>query len=683
MDRRRTDQAKEVEIPDIGQIIKILYKRKFFLLLTVLVPLFITGMYLKSKPDIYRATTSIKIDAQNFNMSEFQDVLSSVKFDKLTVPTQIEVIQSKALLRKTISAIGIALNDNGQLIINPAKRKPLGLSGLSQDSVDYEVIKQFNENLHVEQQSSSRIIEIYFDSQAPELAAKIVNTHAEHYRQSIITTKQEQARKLKDWISGQIVSLKEQNLTTSRAVQKFKSDNGMVKGLTSEDLIYEQISNVAKQLNPLATRELDLQARVELLQQGQASAIKEVIDSDLIQSLKSRESIATQHLQSLRADYGNNHPEVISAQHEVSQINADINREISNIRRSIQNELTTAVKQKELLNAKLQDLQHKADTFQENMITLESLQLEEAASRKLLDNFLARSEEINSQVNLERQDVSILSHADVPGEPMGSRKTVILLAVAMLSGLLALSIIFLLEIIDRGIDNRDDVKKILKLKLLGTLPKENAPLKRILSKNRSAYVEEIKRIYIHLSAMNEAQSILFTSARIGEGKSMTAISLAYYLHAIGKKVVLVDANTLTPQISSITGVRKAPGFYELLAGTHTLDETISTSETGVSILPAGEQNPFSSDLLVAGRFKEQIQKMKESYDFVIIDCACALEASDAEVLAALTDQTVIVTAWAKTPKKDLIKVSELMRTMSPTTPSIILNKIPLKDLKVN
>lgn len=686
MDRRKTDRRRNadssMEIPDLTQILDVLYRHIFLLLIIVFIPTALGFLYLRQLPDQFVAKAAILLEEQNLNMDDFQDILTGMKFDDLTLPTQIEVISSPTLVRETIATLNLRAAD----LMAP----PMPILLFSDDGKetekdkrknDYNVLKIFLENLRVSQLGTSRVIEISYNSYSAEDAAKIANTHAKHYVFSKIRAKKEQAEKINLWVSEQIVLLKDESIKKSRAVQKFKSDNGMIQGLNSEDLIYQQISDIARQLSPIETRELDLRARVTLLQQGKANAITEVIESQLIQSLKSRASQTAQSLQSVRSRFGDNHPEVVSGTKELSQIRGDIAREISNIRRSIENELETITRQKGLLKEKLDDLQTRADSLQEKQITLQSLQLEESASRKLLDNFLERSEEIKSQIDFTRPDVRIISMADVPGEPRGSKKAIILMGIIFMSGIFALGIVFLLEIRDDGIQRKEDVKRILNIKLLGTLPKERLPLTRVLDKTRALYAEEIKRIYIHLFTIEKAQTVLFTSARVGEGKSLTATALAYYLHSIGKKTLLIDANTLTPNIAMFSSIESAPGFYELLSGTHELHDVVAMNDLGVSVLPAGSDNNLSSDLLLAGAFNTALEELKTIYDCIIIDSACALNTSDAELLSAMVDETVIVAAWGKTKKKTIAKACEVIRQSTKNTPHIILNHVPKSELE--
>ncbi len=669
MDRRATDRRKEqdnnIYIPDIFEIWDMFYKHKKMVLITILLPTLLCFVFLKSSAKTYRATSSVILENENLNLSDFHDILQTTKFDNLTVPTQIEVITSISMVKNTIASLQKSEKDT--------KNFDKYFKDLS--------IKDFLKNLHVNQQGTSRVINISYDSKNPEVAAKIANTHTKVYVYSLIEAKKSHAKKINDWVSQQIENLKTESVEKSQAVQKFKSDNGMIKGLNSEDLIYQQISDIAKQLSPIETKELDLKARVELVRNGKDDSIREVITSDLIQRLKTRSSETAQKLQSLRTDFGKNHPEVIATQRELSQINYDMNREISNIRKSIENELETTSSQKRFLNEKLEELQNKADTLQEKQIELQSLEISEAASRKQLDNFFVRSEEIKSQIDFARADVNIVSEAEIPIEPKSSKKVLVIAAVLILSSVFAIMMVIFTEIIASGISRKDDVQRLLNIKLLGTLPKEYSPLSRVLSKQRSQYIEQIKRIYIQISADKNIKTILFTAAKNNEGKTLTAVAMAYYLGSIGKKIIIIDANTIKPKISLLTNTNNEPGFYELLSKEATLNDVISDNENSISVIPAGAQATYSSDYLLSGAFTPYLEELKTAFDYIIIDTASANETSDAELLAQLCDHTIIVCTWAKTPKKMLKGVCDKIKTLSGNKTSLILNKTPTSEIE--
>lgn len=681
-DRQEASVSAQIDIPDIVDILHIFYRRKFLFIVLVFFPVTLGLLYLKNAPETYRATASVIFEPQDLKLEDFQDILSGMKFDDMTVPTQISMIASPELVRQTIADLGLYENEKGDLTISPYSSKNAAPPpGRNENGDNYAVLRNFLDNMNASQQGSSRVVEISFTAKNPAMAAKIANTHTKQYVYSHVRAQKEQALRLNEWLSGQIIGLKQESLDKSRAVQKYRAENGMILGRNSQELVYQQISDVAAQLTPVETRELDLLARNDLLKKGNAHALSEVVGSKLIQDLKASASTAGQKLRALQSQYGNNHPDVLAAQKEFDQINSDIAREIDNIKTSIQNELATVSRQKELLNQKLEELKHKADLLQEKQITLEALQLEESASQNLLNNFLARSEEIKSQIDFARPDVRIVALAAPPDKPVAPNKPLLAVVILFLSSAFALAVIFLLEMRDSGVDDTHDARKLLELRLLGTLPQEKTPILKVLNKDRCPYLEEIKRLYAHLSKQGNIKTVLFCSAHEKEGKSTVAMSLAYYINNLGKKVVVIDADSLAPSVAGITLTQNKPGLYELLKGTHKLEAVTAREKNGLSIIAAGAKSAQISDLLFAGRFASHLEAIEKKFDYVIIDCASVLSVSDAEILSALVDQVIMVAAWSKTSQKDLKAAAGILRQAAKNIPGMVLNKIDPKDLQ--
>ena len=120
----------------------------------------------------------------------------------------------------------------------------------------------------------------------------------------------------------------------------------------------------------------------------------------------------------------------------------------------------------------------------------------------------------------------------------------------------------------------------------------------------------------------------------GVGKTTTSINLSASLALLGKKVLLVD---LDPQCNATTGIGLNKGqiensIYNVLNNTANIENTIvKTKYKNLSILPANinlagidiELNTMESGSK-SEILKKHIDKVKDEYDFVIIDCPPAL-----------------------------------------------------------
>jgi len=344
----------------------------------------------------------------------------------------------------------------------------------------------------------------------------------------------------------------------------------------------------------------------------------------------------------------------------------------------VENQLA-AVKQREaLLSDRLDDLKTEAAQLEDKGVDLQSLLLEEAASEKLLDSFLARFGEIKAQIELPKNNARIMSLSDVPIEPVGPRRKLLAMAAAVASGIVSAIIVLLHDLFAGKINNREYILNILKLRVIASLPRVKDPSLEFYNNRNSVYLREIRRMYLHLGKPNHPQALLVTSSEPGEGKSSVAVALATYLHGIGKRVIILDTDSL-----NATTIEAVPDYPPKPAATsqnmvEALKATppIRTNEqTGVSVMSFHEYANISTDMLFSDHFPNVLNNLKDQYDFIIVDASPVERSSDAEVLASQVDHVIIVTEWAKTAKRKLRQTVEAIRTFTSSYPKIVLNKV--------
>lgn len=137
-----------------------------------------------------------------------------------------------------------------------------------------------------------------------------------------------------------------------------------------------------------------------------------------------------------------------------------------------------------------------------------------------------------------------------------------------------------------------------------------------------------------------------TSAIRGEGKSTTAVNLAYTLAQAGKRVLLIDADLRLPTVHTKLGVRGTPGLSNLLAGmVQSKDALVVSSyfkEDNWYILPAGDIPPNPSELLGSNRMRLLLESYSKAFNYILIDLPPVNVVTDAMAIASMIDGMMVV-----------------------------------------
>jgi len=173
------------------------------------------------------------------------------------------------------------------------------------------------------------------------------------------------------------------------------------------------------------------------------------------------------------------------------------------------------------------------------------------------------------------------------------------------------------------------------------------------------------RILKESSKKDFLNTIMVTSSDMGEGKSMIATNLAVALsNELDYTVLLVDADLRNPSINRYFGIKQEYGLNDYLAGKVNLhDILIKTGIGKLSILPAGNPQANTTELLSSDKMKMLVQELKLRYmdRYIIFDSSPLLVTADALHLGSYMDGIIFVIQEGRTSQKSAIQSLSLMK----------------------
>lgn len=260
--------------------------------------------------------------------------------------------------------------------------------------------------------------------------------------------------------------------------------------------------------------------------------------------------------------------------------------------------------------------------------------------------------------------------------------------IAPLAGVvLAILMIFGIELFDNTIKTDEDVKEYLKSSVLGEVPKERNMIKKITAETLKeidpVLLESFRTLRTNIefiTSCNNIKAVAVTSARPGEGKTMTASLLASVMAQAGKKTILIDCDLRNPNVHKLFRIVNQSGLTNYLSGKITLSGAISKGNIdNLYIMTSGIKPPNPVELMDSSSMRSLIKMLRNDYDLIILDTPPVGLVTDAQVLTQFTDTSLFVVSSGKTVKEEAIKAKEAIRQVGGNIMGILLNNAKLSS----
>jgi polysaccharide biosynthesis transport protein len=519
------------------------------------------------------------------------------------------------------------------------------------DKPSTAVVNEFMTRLRVDVQEHSNVIQVSFTSSRPVTAALVPDTLIELYLDQRVSEQNKALVRESERLELDVLpTLREKLRASEVALADYRQKSGLV-GDPNQTVLSQQLSETKAQLAIAHAHTEEAAVRLSQAQPGVSD------ESPTLQVLREQEVELQGQLAALRSSLGENNPKTQAVAAQLKGLRDGLKREGAGVVGRLKADLAAAQATEAALSKRVTEFTHEFAQVNGGDPRLQNLIGEVDADRKTYEEYLARSNELHSNLGHAQPDASFVSHADVPLKPT-LPATLMAMVGAMIGAGAGMVLAAMLDTLLGGLRNKEQVEESLGIKCLGLVPKLSRWSRGrrpppLLKPQNIAFQQAIRNVELKLLSFNDrnnSQVVLVTAALPAEGKTWFAVSLAESFAADGFSVVLVDCDLYRPTVHRMFDGERGPGLSDYFAGGVALDEIVHhDSASGIAYISAGTDLLKEGQRITSDRLYPLIDRLREKYAFIILDSAPILAVPETMLLAQIAQKAILVVKWGSTP----------------------------------
>ncbi|KJC56849.1 lipopolysaccharide biosynthesis protein [Bradyrhizobium sp. LTSPM299] len=671
-----TSEAGDLDLHALG---KALGRKRSWIIVPTVLALTLSLVAVNLVTPRYKSEARILIDGRenSFLRPNGEQNQERTALDAEAVTSQVQLLLSRDLAREIIKKNKLAERPEFDPVLqgfSPLKSL-LALFGIGRDpfslTPEERVLDAYYERFSAYAVDKSRVMVIEFQSQDPDLAARVANSIADGYLVLQQSARQEQAKSASTWLSGEIDSLRKKVSDSESRADDFRSKSSLFVGTNNTTLSNQQMGELNTQLNNARAQKADTETKArlirEMIQGNKPIEASEVLNSELIRRLSEQRVTLRAQLAEQSSTLLDNHPRIKELKAQLADLDRQLREEASKVSRSLDNDARVAGGRVEALSTSLDQVKKQATSSNGQDVQLRALEREAKAQRDLLESYLAKYREATARENIDGAptDGRIISRATVSNTPAYPKKLPIVLITTLAALLLSSGIIITGELlrvstpaavarafapVAATVRRREPVMETIvedqpepepELVLAPELaPEPELPLEPPLSSERIAAperaisepppsraasageIDDVATRLVEAGAAAHKVTILGTAS--GESVTLTALTLARLI-ARQAKVVLVDLVASSPTMLAASVDPASPGLAELMQGEATFAQIITKDrQSRVQLVSAGRPG-FDRTQLQSPRLTLAIDALLRVYDHVLLDAGSAVD----------------------------------------------------------
>jgi succinoglycan biosynthesis transport protein ExoP len=665
-------------------LLVVLWRNRWVMLICLLLAIDGGIAYLQNVTPLYTSTAKLYLDYAGIRLSSLYDPVGRPQTDKY-LSTQVEIIKSRPVL-------------------GPVEEK-LAPRALRTFAGAESPIACLQKNLLVEIGKKDEVISVSLTSPYPAEVAEIVRLVVDSYQAYRTEHGQQDSHKMLETLQTDLRRADEDLKAKQNELTAFRRDR-MPLALGSD-----QGNGVTQRYLDLQTQYLQAQVHtadadgfrkavrnrarnpIELrqyMQQRDNSGVFAATDQE-------RQSLETQRLELERqkAAYSDLTPNVLKVKalfQQISQIDARLKQLEDLFVKSVlanaeQQYLDAKGKEDELARlcneqkAQVKQMNVEIAQFQQLVSDVERAKTTYQTYEQKVRDFSAAAGDDGGQLRITELEPALA--ATVPSAPQPVR----VMALALILGLLlGGGTAVTRDWLDQTLRSTEEISAVLHMPVLGIVPAMSRR-KRMQERGRKILLQPdsyeaeafrtIRTAVLFGAAPSGAKTLLITSPAAGEGKSTLVSNLAIALANAGQKTLILDADFRKPTQHSIFGLDpRERCLGEVFAGTMTLAAAVQPSGIErLHILTGGHRIANPAEVLNSAQFAHLLTCLTDVYDRIVVDAPPATVVTDAQILGALCDATVLVLKADRSMRAVAVRAVDALQSVGARLLGVVVNEV--------
>ena len=529
----------------------------------------------------------------------------------------------------------------------------------------------------------SSIIRIEFKDSTPLRSSEFVNQLLTAY---LAQNKNENTKQLQEsltFLEVQLEKSKEELSDAEKELELFRSQNLLFSIDKKVEQINKQKDDLQIELLTVMRKNKIFDSIKESLLRGESISTSSFDDNalnDLIKQLDEQKSLQ----QELAAKYTPAHKRMILLAEKIKGLEENIIKNVKNISLSFNESIKS-------LEGQISELDKEILILPKVALELARLErvfnLKESVHKALLLKYNDSTSNFISSKRVNR----VIDYAQPPEFAVKPKKSMIFIIGFMFALLIAFIVVLLREYFDVYLKKSSDLISLTTTPYFGYIPfikSKNYNKLFVLDDLLSPDVEALRQIRGNLELTikkDNSRVVLVTSRVSNEGKSTFISNLAVMIALSGKKVIILGLDLRIPQLHLKFDLDNKKGMSDLLANNVSIEDVIkrvkikdNQSEHFIDVITSGTIPPNPSELISNGSVDKIIEKLRDEYDYILIDSTPTALVPDTHSLFAKVDTTLFVFKSEYSKKEFVKQTNELINKYDLKSTGYVLTSVKKK-----